>query len=805
MADIARTFYAATQTEQPSQIEFPPDKQFESEQHYSLYRAYNHPIYGRVQLYKENSTSRLIMAITSLLTDKNEAAELLACLRIRQNLNHKNLLYMLDYANKSKKGLCSSDFNVTAFFEFPLTNLAKDINERQMKSEYYTPDELSRLVSQMLDVLVHLNDKGLYHGNICPKTIQHRRATKTFLLLDHFGEKRSVEKFHREQLILADEIFLSPELYGVIADDYYHINGEKEVDLAKSDIFSLGMVVLHLGLLKSIQDVYASDGDINREKLASHIKMFEDRYGERIPPLVHALKLMLSIKSQDRPTSYELRSTVKIGFGAMGNGLSFSGSREKSNSLVLEDLNNKDKKTGENKTDVTNFLNMTNKNDSPKKPVLNRVLAKTPDLQLQSKSNYIVETETDNFFVPTQESQYRFRPNFFDMPESRHQIAKVQQTTILRRDSKPYPTFVEQGQMSHPKNLSNRLVNVPSIQILNREPRNFDTAPRAPVLSVSQTRHPTQMSLEKQPMRSQLLLTDQTLTGSALFQSNQQAQHLPMPNPAPQPTNSGLYHSTRNNSQINHPINVSHTVQSFPRHGSTSTMEQLKRTPIHSNEDINSQNLQQHLIYSNQDQRPKKYEPNIFSYSKPKVMVYQPNQPSRGIFSEKPKSIPVHMVDQDNYLNIYSSTNRAKKELLANQVIEPKEQAPLQRRPTKTGGSIRYVLDAPQSNWKTDVSLIDHKHDDSHHRVEHQARQEPIRTKRPPISGSRFESSPVNLTVGLESNSYRTPNDQPRIMIPQSIRNQEKALLSKFNNQSTRQFYPSNKALTNEIRKGSFA
>ena len=805
MTDIARSFYAATQTDQPDRAEFPPNKNFENEQHYSLYRAYNHPIYGRVQLYKENSTSRLIMAITSLLTDKNEAAELLSCLRIRQNLNHRNLLYMLGYSNKSKKGLCSSDFNVSAFFEFPLTNLARDVKERQTKSEYYTPDELICLVSQMLDVLVHLNDKGLCHGNICPKTIQHRRATKTFVLLDHFGEKRTVEKFHREQLILADEIFLSPELYGVIADEYYHINGEKEIDLSKNDIFSLGMVVLHLGLFKSIQDVYASDGDINREKLAAHIRAFEDRYAEKIPLLIHVLKLMLTTRTAERPTSYELKSTVKIGFGAMGNGLSFSGSREKSNSLVLEELNLKDKKAGDNRTDVTNFLNTTNKNDCSFKPVIERAVGKTPDLQPPPRSNNILETENDNFFMPTQESQYRSRIDFFELPMNRHQIVNVEQAATLRRDSRPYLSFAEQGGPFNSQNSSSPLVNVPSIQLFNREPRHFETAPRGPVHSTSQNRHPTQMSLEKHPKRSQVLLTDQTMRNSGLYQSNLQASHTLMPHLVQRAPNPALFHSTRTSSQINVLANEPQTLQPLFRHGSISTIEQPRRVPTQTNEGGNIQNVQRKLAQLSHDQRPKKYQANIFSYHKPQLMIYQHDQRSQEITTDKNNSAPFDVAERDDYLNIYSTANRTSKELFQNNVIEPKSQAPFERRPTKTGGSIRYVLDAPQSNWKTDAPLEGHQLDENHRRVVNRLKAEPIRTRRPPINSTRFEPTPVNVTIEPGLVSYRPSNDQPRIAIPQSTKNHERSLVSKFNNQSTRQFYAPSTSNFNRVRKGSFA
>jgi hypothetical protein len=60
---------------------------------------------------------------------------------------------------------------------------------------------------------------------------------------------------------------MSPELYSRIDGK----NKEQEYDRKKNDTFSLGLVLLELGLVDSVQDVYQSKGVVNRDVLYNHV------------------------------------------------------------------------------------------------------------------------------------------------------------------------------------------------------------------------------------------------------------------------------------------------------------------------------------------------------------------------------------------------------------------------------------------------------------------------------------------------------------------------------------------------------
>jgi hypothetical protein len=314
MANISRTFLQLNSLDSCHAQAIPVHKAFNEEMYYSQHRNFNHPVYGKVELLKENLTSRLIMAISSIFTDRKDAATYISCLQARMTLNHQNLLYLLDYACLPKIKLCSTDFKITAYLEFPLTNLARDIKERQTREEYFTVDEITGLVSQLIEVLAHLHSRDLFHGNICPKMVQHRRANKLFILLDHFTETRSLENFHREQVILSDDIFLAPELHTAILENMYNPEQKRAIDYTKCDVFSLGLLILHIGLMKSVQDIYTQDQGINREKLEAYIKLFEANFCDKKVILLDLVKMMLQICPENRPRISKLRDILKVSF-----------------------------------------------------------------------------------------------------------------------------------------------------------------------------------------------------------------------------------------------------------------------------------------------------------------------------------------------------------------------------------------------------------------------------------------------------------------------------------------------------------
>lgn len=106
-------------------------------------------------------------------------------------------------------------------------------------------------------------------------------------------------------------IYLSPELCGQLA----HSSGDHgraldSIDVFKSDVFSLGMVLLETGLLEYQDDCYASNGGwLNWEKLARNYDRFSCLYSEELSRVV---SIMLDRDPSTRESWIELENYVRV-------------------------------------------------------------------------------------------------------------------------------------------------------------------------------------------------------------------------------------------------------------------------------------------------------------------------------------------------------------------------------------------------------------------------------------------------------------------------------------------------------------
>ena len=74
----------------------------------------------------------------------------------------------------------------------------------------------------------------------------------------------------------------------------------------KSDTFSLGLIFLEMGNLRSIQNVYSQErGVIDQELLNDHYEKFEQRYQDS-PLLCSAIRAMIEMNPKKRSDSKRL-------------------------------------------------------------------------------------------------------------------------------------------------------------------------------------------------------------------------------------------------------------------------------------------------------------------------------------------------------------------------------------------------------------------------------------------------------------------------------------------------------------------
>lgn len=244
------------------------------EANYQLVRKSHDPRFGEIIIYKRKGTNDYIFAKEKLTTSKQAAAADIRELKSRVALNRPGLQRMLGYSTAVKKELCSTSYLTQGFYEFPKSDLAKDIGNRTQNGQGFSEAELSQIASQGLKGLNSLHQEKITHGDIRPQYIGFSHATGEVEILDRLADPAPIEKTQTSHLVNKKNLYMSPELYK-------RLQGKDKLakfDPAKNDIYGLGLSILEAGNGQSVQDIYNSNGTINQANLDRHLQNFNGKY-----------------------------------------------------------------------------------------------------------------------------------------------------------------------------------------------------------------------------------------------------------------------------------------------------------------------------------------------------------------------------------------------------------------------------------------------------------------------------------------------------------------------------------------------
>lgn len=164
---------------------------------------------------------------------------------------------------------------------------------------------------ELLYALAHLQENRLVHGDIRPELIGVPiRRTANFRLLDRLGDTSAPNIAQQKNFENKQRLYMSPIMFKMVSHGKNKL--KKRYNPFKSDVFSLGMVILEAGLLESVQDVYSYEQkDISQEVLVDFVEKFIMRY-ENDPILSEVLMIMLEFTEKDREEPAVLLQTIRM-------------------------------------------------------------------------------------------------------------------------------------------------------------------------------------------------------------------------------------------------------------------------------------------------------------------------------------------------------------------------------------------------------------------------------------------------------------------------------------------------------------
>ncbi len=296
------------------------ERKWAEESQYQMLRRSHDPRFGEIIIYKKRGTNELVFAKEKLTTSKQAAAADIRELKSRMALNRPGLQKMIGYSTSIKKELCSTSYLTQGFYEFPRSDLGKEISNRVQSAGNFNEQELTSIAQNSLNGLNSLHQERISHGDIRPQYIGISHATNQAEILDRLADPAPLEKVQTGHIVNKKNLYMSPELYKKLQGK----NKLIKYDPAKNDLYGLGLSILEAGTGHNVQDIYNANGTINQANLDKHVDVFNKKYPNSY--LSQLVGGTLAQNESARLSTAELVSrlgSASVGGGAFGGQTQF--------------------------------------------------------------------------------------------------------------------------------------------------------------------------------------------------------------------------------------------------------------------------------------------------------------------------------------------------------------------------------------------------------------------------------------------------------------------------------------------------
>lgn len=309
--------------------------------------------FGDVVILQHLSTQEKLMMKEKVFVDKNSFFEELLRTQNRHIFNHPNLMRFVDYSVLSKEDQTGQTFKIRLFFEYLQQNLKGNLEEKRIKGEDFSIEEITHMVFDLIAAGAYLQEKGVNHGDISPRLIM-RTKDGHFVIGDKLKNRTKHPQNLIDRFIKSEELYLSPELFRCIKTR--NSEGLDKMDYFRSDLFITGLCILESGIMSKVTDIFKlHNNSVDKDMLANLMNRFHRRYQDN-PLVCSIVEKMLEVDETKRPDFITLKYSLPFYEEVL---LFFRNQHQKGKQLGINLTENKqkdsisisiDKQTGQNKT-----------------------------------------------------------------------------------------------------------------------------------------------------------------------------------------------------------------------------------------------------------------------------------------------------------------------------------------------------------------------------------------------------------------------------------------------------------------------
>lgn len=230
-----------------------------------------------------------------------------------KSIEHEyKLLFDLTKMNKELNliqihGLQTKMLDPTTYIIYVLMDLAsddweKEILKKQRISNYYTENELIKIIKSLISTFASLQRQNISHRDIKPQNIlifEDKKGGKSYKLAD-FGEAKELINDDRptdRQTLRGTELYMSPVLFKALRSK--QIIKYIKHNTYKSDLFSFGLCCFFAATLTfdSLYDIREIDSDTKVRKIVK--EYLGRRYSSKFIEIIYAMLCLDEDKRKD--------------------------------------------------------------------------------------------------------------------------------------------------------------------------------------------------------------------------------------------------------------------------------------------------------------------------------------------------------------------------------------------------------------------------------------------------------------------------------------------------------------------------
>lgn len=271
---------------------------------YQFLRKIKDPRYGEISILQDKFTKELVALREILCKSAKDFERDMISLRSRYKISHPNIIKVLGYTSKSEDNFCASIHKILMIVEYLDNDLEKEITLKKNQTNYYKEEQLWYLIENVVKALSALQKSDISHEDLKPSAIFISKMG-VYKIAQNNIAGNTMPAYHQRMTGLTDgRTYLSPALL----ENLQTSELRPQHNPWKSDVFSLGMTILHAATLTNCEKLYNwNNHTLDLEELGERVAALRPRYSERFQDL---LQTMLDLRENSRPDFVALEAKL---------------------------------------------------------------------------------------------------------------------------------------------------------------------------------------------------------------------------------------------------------------------------------------------------------------------------------------------------------------------------------------------------------------------------------------------------------------------------------------------------------------